>query len=920
MGRCVGLPNIIGSEYLSDDDEASARPGAGVTGGPTGGDVTIQEHDPMTTSRRGLGVADLRSRGTAPALVLAGETVDHASLADLVDRRRHELGVGRRLVVLEASPTVEFVATLLAALDTRSPVVVAADDRQVRRLTEQYRPDVVVRGEHASVEHLAEPDRPSRHHLHPDLALLLSTSGSTGDAKLVRLSHEAVRSNAAAIADYLALDEHDRGITSLPVHYCYGLSVLTSHLEVGAAVVLSTASVVDPCFRRAVHDHGVTGVAGVPHTFDMLDAAGDDVLSAPSLRYVTQAGGRLDPARVTTWAETGRRLGWDFFVMYGQTEATARMAYLPPDEAFARPGSVGLAIPGGRLRIDESAAPEGAPSGVGEIVYSGPNVMMGYAHAPEDLADGHLHEELRTGDLGRFDDGFLVVAGRARRFVKIHGKRVDLDHVEARLAEVGHTAVVVGDDEGLVVATERATPLGDAVPDPLLRSATADVVDVPAGRITAVALPSFPRTESGKIDSSALERAAADVTARPGDADDSVAAAFATVLGRREIDPGATFASAGGDSFSYVEMSVRLEALLGSLPRDWHLTPVRDLEALRTAEGARSAGKGGAGGGRRGVHLETGVVIRAVAILLIVCTHMRLYRLPGGAHTLLAVLGYNVARFQLTPTELPGRLRRALSTIARVAVPTSAWIGVKMAVAGGYSLGALLLVNNYTGDAVRRGGRWEYWYFEAFVQIMVVLAVLFSIGPVRRAERRRPFAFALAVLAATLAVRFDVVQWGGEYNEMFRPHTVACFVALGWCAQRARAVWSRLLVTALVPLTTIGYFGQTDREWRIILFVWALVWIPTIPLPRRVGWLVAQVAGASMWIFLVHWQVWPLFTPWFERHVAFLATIAVGVLVWRAFEWSRARFTPDVARALVSRLPSSPMTARPRIASAASRD
>ena len=861
----------------------------------------------LVTAPSGLGPDDLRSWGSSPALIADDETVDYATLADLVERRRGELGVGRRLVVVESSTTVHFVTTLLAALSAGCPVILAADHRQVRRLTDIYRPDVVVRSGTASIEHRTDPAHPSPHDLHPDLALLMSTSGSTGDAKLVRLSHEAVTSNARSIADYLALDERDRGITSLPLHYCYGLSVLTSHLSVGAGVVLSTTSVVDPCFREAVRRHGVTGFAGVPHTFELLDAAGDGVLHAPSLRYVTQAGGRLAPDRVTAFAESGRRLGWDLFVMYGQTEATARMAYLPPDEAFRRPESVGVAIPDGELHIDEAAAPAGTPPGVGEIVYRGPNVMMGYAHEPGNLAEGHLHDELRTGDLGRLDDdGFLVVVGRVRRFVKIHGKRVDLDHVESRLSEAGHAAVVAGDDEGLVVATERATPLGDAIADPVLLDATVDVVDVPRGRITAIALPAFPRTDSGKIDAPALQRCAHDVAARPRGHDDSVSGLFAEVLGHGRIDPAATFASCGGDSFSYVEMSVRLESLLGSIPRDWHLTPVSELEAMRDSQHGTRGG--------RFTRLETGVVIRAVAILLIVCTHMRLYRLPGGAHTLLAVLGYNFARFQLPPTDLPQRLRRSVATVARVAVPTSAWIGVNMLVAGGYSLGALLLVNNYTGDAARRGGRWEYWYFEAFVQIMVVLAVVFSIGAIRNLERRVPFAFALAVLGATLLIRFDAVQWGGEYNEMFRTHSVACFVALGWCAQRARTLGPRLVVTALTAVTAIGYFGQTDREWRIILFVWALVWIPTIPLPRRLGWLTAQVAGASMWIFLVHWQVWPLFTRVFDRHVAFLATIAAGVLVWHGYERVRSSFTVGAGREFVERLPSRLRGPRQRIA------
>ena len=201
---------------------------------------------------------------------------------------------------------------------------------------------------------------------------------------------------------------------------------------------------------------------------------------------------------------------------------------------------------------------------------------------------------------------------------------------------------------------------------------------------------------------------------------------------------------------------------------------------------------------------------------------------------------------------------------------------------GGYSVGAMFLLNNYTGDAVRRGGRWEYWYFEVFVQVMFVVAVLFAIPAVRRGERRAPFGFALGVLGLTLIPRFGLVHLGGEYNEMFRTHTVACFVALGWCAQRADTSIKRVAVSVAAVLTTVGYFGQTDRELRIIAMILALTWMPTVLVPRPLARLIAPIAAASMWIFLVHWQVWPLFTPWMHNGLAFWLTIATGVGVWWA--------------------------------------
>lgn len=857
---------------------------------------------PAVTNSRPLSATSLRRHGTATALIAEGRTLTFADLADMVDDRRTTLGAVRQLVALEGGNNLEFVVTWLAALDGGHPVILLDGPTSAKAALTPYEPDVMVSTASANVriEHLANPhlNLDESRDLHPDLALLMSTSGSTGASKLVRLSHDAVASNAVSIANYLDLQPSDRAITSIPLHYCYGLSVVSSHLAVGASVILTNTSVVDPCFWDAVERWGATGLSGVPYTFEMIERVGLDVLRAPSLRYVTQAGGRMPPEDVVRLAQFGQTAGWDLFVMYGQTEATARMAYLPPEAVFDNPAAIGQAIPGGSIRLDLAAAPPAAPpaddgcdatesTGIGEIVYTGPNVMMGYAMSTADLGRGHELVELRTGDLGRVNSaGYLEVVGRSSRFLKIHGKRIDLGQVESKLAGLGWRAACAGDDNGLVVAIAQGHEPGgatSALAEEDLLAAVLKVVTLPRQRVTAVRLTEIPRTTSGKVNGPALTRVAQEIAAsreraaetRREEANgredsDTVMSTFRLIFGATKIDPGATFASLGGDSFSYVEMSIRLERVLGILPMEWHLTPVSELARL-TPRPRRHAWT---------AQLEASVVIRAVAILLIVCTHMKLYRLPGGAHALLAVIGYNFARFQLLPAEVPHRLRRASATIARVAIPTSLWIGINMVMFGGYSIGALGLANNYFGSPWRRDGRWEYWYFETFVQVMIVLAVVFSIPAVRRLERRVPFSFAVGALALTLIFRFKIVEFGDDYNYLFRPHTIAFFIALGWCAQCARNTPQRLLVTALVVATTIGFFDQPDREWRIMVMIGALIWIPRVTLPRPIATIVGLLAAASMYIFLVHWQVWPLFTPWLDPRVALVATVAVGVGAW----------------------------------------
>ncbi|MFT4656286.1 MAG: acyl-CoA synthetase (AMP-forming)/AMP-acid ligase II [Ilumatobacter sp.] len=838
----------------------------------------------------------LQSHGDHVALHAGSASVTYGELADRVTVRGEELGSDPALVALLGSNDIEFVVTYLAAIDAHHPVIVLDGEIGLAAADAGFAPNVVVRSDERPVR--IDRLNGESSELHPDLAVLLSTSGSTAASKMVRLSRDAVAHNAQAIAEYLELTIDDCGITALPLHYCYGLSVLTSHLAAGAALVLTDTAVVDPCFWDAVDRFGVTGVAGVPHTFELIDHVSGDPLSARSLRYVTQAGGRLEPKKVLALAEQGRRHDWELYVMYGQTEATARMAFLPPTEVVEHPRSVGLPVRGGSFRIDTSVVnSELADAGVGEIVYAGPNVMMGYATSRADLARGYDIDELRTGDLGTLDgDGRLEIHGRASRFLKIHGKRIDLDHLETVLSNDKRIVWCSGDDEQLVAVVEDDTVDG-VVTDGVLASDAADCASLPAGRVRACRVEAIPRTASGKLDGPMLQtlalRCAGD-SAHPlraekrGD-EPTVADTFALVFDLDEVGPDGTFVSLGGDSFSYVEMSIRLEDVLGDLPAGWHLMSIAELESQRPDAKRRR---------RWTSKIETSVVIRAIAILLIVCTHMRVFRLAGGAHILLAVLGWNFARFQLLPHDIPNRLRRSVATVSRIAIPTSVWIGFNMLIAGGYSLGAMFLVNNYFGDPARRGGRWEYWYFETFVQVTIVLALVFSIGAVRRLERSGPFVFALGVLAVTWLFRFEIVELGHSYNEVFRPHTVASFIALGWCAQRSSVVWQKVVVTALILVTTFGYFAtvgyanQFDRELRIALMITALVWIPSLQLPSLLALVVGRIAAASMYIFLIHWQVWPLFTPLMNDRVAFVLTIGVGVLVW----WVIEQLTRAVAR------------------------
>lgn len=269
--------------------------------------------------------------------------------------------------------------------------------------------------------------------LHPDLALLLTTSGSTGSPKFVRQSYANILANARSIAQYLELDETERPITTLPMNYTYGLSIINSHLLVGATILVTGKGLMQKEFWQFFTEQRATSFGGVPYTYEMLDRLRFFRMDLPSLRTMTQAGGKLIPELHKKFAEYAHVCGKKFIVMYGQCEATARMGYLPADRAVEKCGSMGIAIPGGRFHLVGTDGQEVTqPHVTGELFYEGPNVTLGYAECGEDLAKGdERHGILETGDMAQFDeDGYYYIVGRKKRFLKIYGNRVNLDEID----------------------------------------------------------------------------------------------------------------------------------------------------------------------------------------------------------------------------------------------------------------------------------------------------------------------------------------------------------------------------------------------------------------------------------------------------------------------------------------------------------
>lgn len=355
---------------------------------------------------------------------------------------------GRCLIFILCSNSIGAVAGYIACMNHMLvPVLLNAhiDWELLENLLGLYHPDFLwmpveqakqIHGQVVLEEYgycLIKTDYDIKYTMHDKLGLLLTTSGSTGSPKFVRQSYDNVRINAQQIAEYLQLDASERPITTLPMNYTYGLSIINSHLIVGATLLLTDKGLMQKEFWDFFKEAGATSFGGVPYTYEILDRLRFYRMDLPSLRYSTQAGGKLTPELHKKFAENAQEKGTKFIVMYGQCEATARMGYLPAEKSLEKCGSMGIAIPGGKFHlIDVNGQDVTEPHVTGELVYEGANVTLGYAECGEDLVKGDERGGiLQTGDMAQFDeDGYYYIVGRKKRFLKIYGNRVNLDEID----------------------------------------------------------------------------------------------------------------------------------------------------------------------------------------------------------------------------------------------------------------------------------------------------------------------------------------------------------------------------------------------------------------------------------------------------------------------------------------------------------
>lgn len=403
-----------------------------------------------------------------------GTRLTYSELAERVAARAKELQRGVLQFCL-CKNTIESIVEYLACLEAGAPVVMLDATKDAE-----------------TIENLRQIYQPGSTKCHPDLAVCLTTSGSTGSPKLVRLTLRNIIANAESIAEYLHIDANERPITMLPMYYSYGLSIINSHLLKGATILLTDKSYAQREFWNFLRENEATSMSGVPYTWEMLRRLRFMRMDLPSVRTMTQAGGKLNAEIALEYIRWAKSVGKQFIVMYGQTEATARMSYLPWERAEEKYASIGVAIPGGQFSLADD----------GELIYQGENVSLGYAENAEDLMKGDENlGVLHTGDMARVDeDGFYYITGRKKRFVKVWGNRCNLDQVEQIVKSVTTSCACAGVDDKITVFVTQAR-LDKTIIDLLASKTGLNPIAFQVKQIEAI-----PVSPSGKIDYPALQR------------------------------------------------------------------------------------------------------------------------------------------------------------------------------------------------------------------------------------------------------------------------------------------------------------------------------------------------------------------------------------------------------------------------------
>ena len=338
--------------------------------------------------------------------------------------------------------------------------------------------------------------------LNKNLSVLLSTSGSMGSIKFVKLSRNNLKINTDSIINYLKINNKDSAITNLPISYSYMISVINTHLEAGGSIIISKYSLIEKKFWKILKNSKVTSFNGVPYTYEMLIRIGIKNIKINSLKYLTQAGGKLEKNKLKEIINFCKKHNIKFFSMYGQTEASPRISYLKPEFSEKKIGSIGKGLSGNKIYIiNDTGKKILEPYVEGEIICEGKNVFMGYSKNYNDLnRPNEKNYKLKTGDLGFFDkDGFFFITSRISRITKIFGNRIDLGDLESLMKQKGYKVVCLSDNKKIFIFIEKKYNKINLI------NTSSQITNLNISSFKLIKLKYFPRTSNNKVSYSELK-------------------------------------------------------------------------------------------------------------------------------------------------------------------------------------------------------------------------------------------------------------------------------------------------------------------------------------------------------------------------------------------------------------------------------
>ncbi len=424
-------------------------------------------------------------------IVCGDKQVTYQELIEKVNVRQRALSKNSKLLcALVAHNNLEFLVTYLSLLQANHTILLIDPKKtqaEISSVSKHFKVNYLFDG--AQVTELDS----NKHALADDLALLLPTSGSSGVPKLVKLTYRNLIENCEGILSVLPITKEDSIMTSLPLSYSFGLSILHTHLAVGASIIMGQESLMSKPFWQTFEAHKVTSFYGVPFSFELLHRLRFDRLPLSNLKYMAQAGGRLSDNLWRELQKFSKNSGIPFYAMYGQTEATARIAIMMPEDFLSHsPGAIGDPLPSCQLYIDAS-------NDEGELLFKGKNIFAGYASQIEDLAVCHIFDVLETGDIARKNSsGRFAIVGRSKRISKLEGRRINLDELEQVIAQQLNKQVVIkSDDKSLNVYIEYLANN--------LEKSIAEIASCHVRQVKIIHIDSIPRLSNGKVDYHALD-------------------------------------------------------------------------------------------------------------------------------------------------------------------------------------------------------------------------------------------------------------------------------------------------------------------------------------------------------------------------------------------------------------------------------